>query len=101
EAARVNCFKNRWLCFPCWSSWTQQVVPKSGTDSPIEEVQNFLQSGSVDRMSTNHTEPVWVPEGLVQHCQNEEADLARGEHVSAPDGCGTQMGDTVSVSSSS
>ena len=29
--------------------------------------------------------------------KNEEADLAGDEHVSAPDGCGTQMGDTVGV----
>ena len=34
----------------------------------------------------------------MRHCQNEEADLAGDEHVSAPDGCGTQMGDTVGVS---
>ena len=39
----------------------------------------------------------WVPEQLVRHCQNEEAVLAVDEHVSAPDGCGTQMGDTVGV----
>ena len=41
---------------------------------------------------------MWVLERLVRCCQNEEADLAGDEHVSAPDGCGTQMGDTVGVS---
>jgi hypothetical protein len=45
-----------------------------------------------------HAEPVWVLELLVRHCQNEEADLAGDEHVSAPAGCGTQIGDTVGVS---
>jgi hypothetical protein len=35
EAAWVNCFKkNRWLRFPCWSSWMQQVVQKPGTRLP-------------------------------------------------------------------
>ena len=52
-------------------------------------------------VSTESPEPVWVREWLVRCCQNEKADLAGDEHVSAPDGCGTQMGDTVSVSSSS
>lgn len=68
-----------------------------GPESPTEEVQNFLQSGSVDRMSTNLEESVWVPERLVRRCQNVEADLAGDKHVSAPDGCGTQMGNTVGV----
>ena len=53
--------------------------------------------GSVCMFPQNRAEPVWVPERLVRHCQNEEADLAVDEHVSAPDGCGTQMGDTVGV----
>jgi transposase InsO family protein len=53
--------------------------------------------GSVCMFPQNRAEPVWVPERLVRHCQNEEADLAVDEHVSAPDGCGTQMGNTVSV----
>ena len=43
----------------------------------------------------NHAEPVWVPEWLVRRCQNEEADLAGDEHVSAPDGCRTQNQNTV------
>jgi hypothetical protein len=35
EAAWVNCIKkNLWLRFPCWSSWTQQVVPKPRTQLP-------------------------------------------------------------------
>jgi hypothetical protein len=45
----------------------------------------------------NLTEPASVLEWLVRSCQNEEADLAGDEHASAPDGCGTQMGDTVGV----
>ena len=54
--------------------------------------------GSVCMFPQNCAEPVWVLEQLVHRCQNEEADLAGDEHVSAPDGCGTQMGNTVSVS---
>ena len=46
----------------------------------------------------NRAEPVWVPAWLVRRCQNEKADFAGDEHVSAPDGCGTQMGNTVGVS---
>lgn len=53
--------------------------------------------GSVCMFPQNLAEPVWVPERLVRRCQSEEADLAGDEHVSAPDGCGTQMGDTVGV----
>lgn len=53
--------------------------------------------GSVCMFPQNLEEPVWVPERLVRRCQNEEADLAGDEHVSAPDGCGTQMGNTVGV----
>ena len=53
--------------------------------------------GSVCMFPQNRAEPVWVLERLVRHCQNEEADLAGDEHVSAPDGCGTQMGNTVGV----
>lgn len=53
--------------------------------------------GSVCMFSQNRTEPVWVPEQLVRRCQNKEADLAGDEHVSAHDGCGTQMEDTVGV----
>ena len=45
----------------------------------------------------NRAEPVWVPAWLVRRCQNEKADFAGDEHVSAPDGCGTQMGNTVGV----
>ena len=40
-------------------------------------------NGSVCMFPQNRTEPVWVPEWLVRHCQNEEADLAGDEHVSA------------------
>jgi hypothetical protein len=54
--------------------------------------------GSVCMFPQNRTEPVWVPEQLVRCCQNEEADLAGDEHVSVPDGCRTQMGDTVGFS---
>ena len=48
--------------------------------------------GCVCMFPQNRAEPVWVPD-----CQNEEADLAGDEHVSAPDGCRTQMGYTVGV----
>jgi hypothetical protein len=51
--------------------------------------------GFVCMFPQNRKEPVWVPEQLVRCCQNEEADLTGDEHVSAPDGCGTQMGNTV------
>ena len=54
--------------------------------------------GSVCMFPQNLAEPVWVLERLVRCCQNEEADLAGDEHVSAPDGCRTKMGDTVGVS---
>jgi hypothetical protein len=39
---------------------------------------------SICMFPQNRTEPVWVPEQLVRCCQNEEADLAGDEHVSAP-----------------
>jgi hypothetical protein len=54
--------------------------------------------GSVCMFPKNCAEPVWVPEWLLQRCQNEEADLAGDEHVSAPDECRIQMGDIVSFS---